>query len=69
MPIEAVSQCKKSINATALQEKAKGKKANKAPRCRKIKKPVIPLLNMSLGFTRDKVGMNGCFQLNCAKLV
>lgn len=69
MPIDAVSQCMKNIKATALQEKAKGKKANKAPRCRKIKKPVIPLLNMSLGFTRDKVGMIGCFQLNCAKLV
>ena len=66
MPIEAVSQCKKSINATALQEKAKGKKANKAPRCRKIKKPVIPLLNMSLGFTRDKVGISNDFQLDCS---
>ena len=53
----------KNINATALQEKAKGKKANNAPRWRKIKKPAMSLLNVSLGFTRDKVGIGGYFQL------
>ena len=52
-----------NISATALQEKAKGKNANKAPRWRKIKNPAMPLLNVRLGFTRDKVGMGGYFQL------
>ena len=55
--MEAVSQCMKSIRATALQEKANGKTANNAPRCRKRKNPAIFLLNVGLGFTLLSVGI------------
>jgi hypothetical protein len=55
--MEAVNQCIKRNRITALHENANGNKANIAPMCRKIKKPIISLFKVSLGFTLFRVGI------------
>jgi hypothetical protein len=57
MPSDAVSQYRKNITATALQENANGKKASNAIRCTETRTAVAIGLNLSWYFSVDSLVM------------
>jgi hypothetical protein len=57
MPSDAVTQYKKNITATALQENANGKKANNAMACTVVRTAVAIGLNLIWYFSVESLVM------------